>query len=177
MKPLRYEHILKCKDKNQIKKIYFDSFPKKERMPWGLMLLLSCFPTTRFYAYSDDDKPCGFLYYGILGRYIFVMFFAVDKELRCSGYGSRILVELIAKYPKHKIFVTIEPPSEDPTDIRFRRKQFYLRNSFEDTGYVIKSFGDTQEILISGGKFRKNIFALFLLAYSCLAIIPRIKKK
>ena len=47
---------------------------------------------------------------------------------------------------------------------------------FGETGFCIKSFGDVQEILISGGQFSRVGFSVFLLLYSCFAIWPIIKR-
>ena len=173
---MRWKNVVFCKDKRRIKKTYYESFSKKERMSWTLMLSLSCTPTTKFRSFYDDEKLCGFIYYGALGNYVFVMFFAVDTKLRSRGYGSKILAELRTQYPNRKILVTIDPPSRDGVDIKTRRKQFYIRNGFKETGYYIKSFGNEQEILLSGGKFSKVGFSVFLLIYSCFAIWPRIEK-
>lgn len=76
-----------------------------------------------------------------------------------------------------KILVTIDPPSRDVVDIKTRRKHFYIRNGFKETGYYIKSFGNEQEILASGGEFSKVGFSVFLLIYGCFAIWPRIEKQ
>jgi len=147
---MRCKNIILCKDKKIIKEIYYEAFPDGVRMPWIMMLILACSPTTRFKVYYDADIPCGFTYHGILMGYIFVMFFAVKNELRCCGYGGKILSEIRTLYPNHKILVTIEPSTEESEDIRTQRKNFYLRNGFEETGFNIKSFGTEQEILISG---------------------------
>lgn len=174
---MRWTDILLCKDKRKIKRIYYESFPSKERMPWTMMLFLSMLPTTKFKAIYDDEKLCGFIYFGVLGKHVFVMFFAVDSELRNCGYGSKILSELKERYPKKMIVVTIEPTVNNPLDIRDRRKQFYIRNNFAETGCFIKSFGDLQEILVCGGTFNRKTFSMFLLSYSFLAIWPRYDKK
>lgn len=123
---MRWTDILLCKDKRKIKRIYYESFPSKERMPWAMMLFLSMLPTTKFKAIYDDEKLCGFIYFGVLGKHVFVMFFAVDSEMRNCGYGSKILSELKERYPKKMIVVTIEPTVNNPLDIRDRRKQFIL---------------------------------------------------
>ena len=176
---LKVKHVLFCKDKKKVKEIYFSAFPKKERMPFGFMLVLSCLPTTKFLAYYDEGTVCGFLYYGKVGRQVFVMFFAVDEQLRSSGYGSEILSMLHKKYPKCQITVSIDPPIEGTSDseIRQRRKQFYQRNGFIDSEYDIKLNGMMQQVLVSGGAFSKTRFSAFLLAYSCLAIIPRLRRR
>ena len=127
---MRWKNVVFCKDKRTIKKTYYESFSQTERMPWTLMLLLSCTPTTRFRSFYDDEKLCGFIYYGALSSYVFVMFFAVDVELRGRGYGSKILAELRTQYPNRKILVTIDPPSRDMAHAHSERGRF--RREHED---------------------------------------------
>lgn len=104
---MKWKNIIFCKEKAAIKKIYCEAFGKSERMPWGFMLMLSCIPTNKFRAFYENEKLCGFMYYGVLGRYLFVMFFSVKAELRCCGYGSRMLTELRKQYPNHQIIVKV----------------------------------------------------------------------
>ncbi|NLG04476.1 MAG: GNAT family N-acetyltransferase [Clostridia bacterium] len=176
---LRIENVLFSKHKKQIKEIYIDSFPKEERMPFGMMIFMTCFITTKFFAYYDGDTLCGFIYMAKIGRQIFILFFAVDEKLRSKGYGAKILGEIRARYPKCNIVVSIEHCGEDAPELelRQRRKGFYMRNGYSDSGYNIKLAGVEQELLVSGGEFNKVRFTLFLLGYSCLAIIPKIWKR
>lgn len=173
------KHVLFCKEKKQIKKIYEDAFPKKERMPFVLMVAMSLLLTTKFFAFYDNERLCGLIYMAKIGRQAFIMFFAVDEQLRSKGYGAKILGILKNKYPNCKIVVSIEPCNESAQNFTLcqRRKNFYLQNGFCDTGYNIKLNGINQEILISGGAFRRVTFSVFLIFYSCFAIIPNIRKR
>lgn len=116
-----------------IKRIYFEAFPKKERMPFPMMVAMSKLWNTQF--------------------------FAVDKCLRSKGYGSSILHQLKNKYPDKKIIISIEPCDDSAPDIalRKRRKSFYMQNGYKETGYLMKLNGIVQEIIIINGEFVKSI--------------------
>lgn len=42
-----------------IKHIYFEAFPKKERMPFPMMVVMSKLRNTEFLGFYDGDTPCG----------------------------------------------------------------------------------------------------------------------
>jgi GNAT superfamily N-acetyltransferase len=170
----------KVKLKNtDVKDIYFDSFPKNERMPFLMMVAMSKLWNTEFLGFYDGDTLCGFVYLAHNSKIVFVMFFAVDKTLRSKGYGSAILQDIQNKYPDKKIIISIEPCDNDAPDmeLRTRRKDFYMRNGYHETGYMMKLNGIVQEIIISKGEFDKKQFRTFLAVYSNGTMWPRIWKQ
>lgn len=170
----------KVKLKNaDVKKVYFDSFPKKERMPFLMMVAMSKLWNTEFLGFYDGDTLCGFVYLAHNSKIVFVMFLAVDETLRLKGYGSAILQEIQKKYPEKKIIISIEPCDKNAPDIelRTRRKKFYMRNGYRETGYMMKLNGIVQEIIISNGKFDKKQFRTFLALYSNGTMWPKIWKQ
>lgn len=104
------------------------------------------------------------------------MFFAVERSLRSKGYGSAILREIQSRYPDKKIIISIESCDESAPDIvlRKRRKAFYLRNGYRETGYFMKLNGVVQEIIITNGEFIKREFRLFFALYSNGTMWPKI---
>ena len=162
-----------------IKRIYFDAFPKNERMPFFLMVLMSKLWNTQFWGFYDGDTPCGFAYFAVNRKLLFLMFLAVYNSLRGEGYGSAILAEIRDKYPDKKLIVSIEPCEDTSPDIeiRKRRKAFYGRNGYGETDFQIKLSGVVQDVLIANGEFRKNEFLLFFILYSNGTVWPRIWKK
>lgn len=161
-----------------IKRIYFEAFPKEERMPFPLMVAMSKLWNTQFFGFYDGDVPCGFTYLASSRNLVFVMFFAVDGPLRSKGYGSLILQQLKSKYPDQKIIVSIEPCDASAPDIelRKRRKSFYMRNGYHETGHMMKLNGVVQEILVANGTFLKKEFFSFFVRYSFGSIYPKIWK-
>ena len=164
---------------SDVKRIYFESFPKSERMPFPLMVAMSKLWNTDFLGFYEEDTLCGFIYLAHNRKIVFVMFFAVDAALRSKGFGSAILQEIQKKYPTKKIIISIEPCDETAPDIEIRkkRKAFYLRNGYKETGYMIKLAGVVQEIIIANGKFNKSQFKRFFVLYSNGTMWPRIWKQ
>lgn len=175
---LRVEKVANSKRKQEVKNIYTTSFPKEDRMPFGMMLMMSYLWNTEFLSFYDRDTLCGFVYMATIRKLTFVMFFSVAENLRSKGYGSRILDEIQSIHANNKIIVSIEPCNQDADDIeqRLRRKKFYTNNGYEETGYCIKLGGKKQEIIIKNGAFDKREFMLFLMLYSNFTLIPKIRK-
>lgn len=171
------EKVLGSRRKREIKEIYMSSFQKEERMPFAL-LLLSCLWHTQFLTFCNQKTLCGLVYMASLGKQTFIMFFAVDERLRSKGYGSSILNAVQAMYPENKIIVSIEPcyGTIENMEQRLRRKDFYIRNGYQETGYFMKLAGQEQEILIKNGVFKKGGFIRFFMLYSFCTVIPKIWK-
>lgn len=173
---LRVERLIFSKNKREVKRIYMQAFPKEERMPFSLMLGMSLLWNTQFMAFYDGDILCGLIYMATIGKTSFIMFFAVDEKLRCKGYGGRILAKVQELYPKNKIIISIEPCNVEAENkqLRLRRKNFYKRNGYSETGYFMKLAGMEQEILVKNGVFQKSQFRLFFMLYSNLTMYPKI---
>jgi Acetyltransferase (GNAT) family. len=175
---LKVGNVIFSKGKKDTKRIYFSSFPKKERMAFWAMNAMSLLWNTGFLNFYDGDRLVGFIYYAHFCRQVFIMFFAVDEKERHKGYGSKILQFIEHKFPKSRIVVSIEPP--DPTLPNFQvnqlRKEFYCKNGFSETGYLMK-LGVEKEILCANKPFSKGAFRAFLALYSNLVLWPRIWKK
>ena len=158
--------------------MYFEAFPKRERMPFPMMVAMSKLWNTQFFGFYDGDVPCGFAYLASNRKILFVMFLAVDGSLRSKGYGSLILQQLKDKYPDQKIIISIEPCDDHAPDLdlRKRRKAFYMRNGYRETGYMMKLNGVVQEIIITNGAFVKREFYSFFACYSFGSVWPKIWK-
>lgn len=161
-----------------VKRIYYEAFPKNERMPFPMMVAMSKLWNTDFFGFYDGDDLCGFVYLALNRKLVFVMFLAVDERLRSKGYGSAILEEIQKRYPNRKIIISIEPCDEKALDLalRKRRKEFYRRNGYRETGYMMKLNGVTQEIIVANGEFDKKEFRLFFVFYSNGTVWPKIYK-
>ncbi len=160
----------------EIKRIYFEAFPPKERMPFPMMVGMSKLWNTEFLGFYDEGLPLGLAYFAFNRKMVFLMFLAVDQSFRSKGYGSAVLEQIKRKYSGQKIVVSIEPCWENTEDreVRKRRKAFYLQNGYLETGYLMKLNGVTQEILIANGAFAKKEFCRFLFAYSFGSLYPKL---
>lgn len=173
----KIENVRSSKNKQEIKALYESLFSKQDRMPFTLMVAMSYLWNTEFLAFYDGVL-CGIVYMATVGKQSFIMFFAVEKELHSKGYGSRILGVIQSKYPNNRIILSIEPFDHNASDNeqRMRRKLFYLKNGFFETGYLMKLGSKKQEVLIKNGIFSKTEFITFFMIYSFCTTFPKIEK-
>ena len=130
----------------KVRRLYLSAFPKIERHP--VMEL-----------FSASSK----------GRAEFLLYFAVDESKRNKGYGSAILDSIRKRYEGKDVVLLIESLHEecDNMDIRIRRKGFYLRNGFRDTGLIQSSCGGeaNYDILNTSERFSKEAYRYMLTNY------------
>lgn len=104
----------------------------------------------------------------------YLMYVAIDKKYRNKGFGSLVLRDLILRQVDTSILLCIERPSTEKEDIKARRKDFYLRNSFYETGCFIEDSGVEYEFL-SSSKERVITENDLKKRYSCMTRNPLIK--
>ena len=129
----------------QAKALYFEAFPKEERIPWWLLKLSSRRKDIDLTAWMEGDSFCGMTASVTQGDFHFVLFFAVAQSMRGLGYGSKILTELRSRYDTVALNVELLDPSAENYAQRQSRFAFYIKNGFADTGYHVWEVG---------GKFR-----------------------
>lgn len=146
-------HIATKKDWPRIKKLYRTAFPKGERKPsrflWrkgkqGMMELL---------VFTEDDVFLGFAVSSFHKDLVLLNYFAMSSEVRGQGFGSHALALLQERYQGKRLYLEIEALEKDAPNyaVRVRRKDFYLRNHFQDTGLRVRLFGILMEVLGNEG--------------------------
>ena len=78
----------------------------------------------------------------------YLMYLAVEPNLRNKNYGSKILSKLKEKY--QLLFLSIDEPNDS---ISIRRKNFYLKNGFYDINRVYEDTGINYEILCTDDRY------------------------
>lgn len=131
----------------KVHQLYLSAFPREERIPWPLMRLNALRGGIDLTAFLDGDTFCGFTYSVTCGDLHFLLFFAVDANLRSRGYGSAILSLLKEVYGT--VVLNIEPLVEDAPNLpeRQHRYGFYRHNGFADTGYHVWEVGGMFRVL------------------------------
>lgn len=143
---LKYESYPKYKE--NIKKLYLEAFPKKERFPFWVLKHSIKKGKATLNAIVDRDRFIGMEYIVNCDDSFYLMFFAIDKELRSKNYGTKVLKDLNEKYDT--IFLSIEKPKEE---LSKRRKNFYLRNGFYETNKYCSEAGVDYEILCNNKNY------------------------
>ena len=147
----------------QVKALYESAFPANERIP--IKHLLDNKIKREFWAFFDGDLFCGFSNSISHGDITNIVYFAVVPELRCRGYGSKILQAIRRQHPNTRIVVDIEveEDSKDAEELerRNRRRDFYLRNGFDAAPVEYHWQGEHYRLLSAGGTVTDKEFRDF----------------
>ena len=102
----------------------------------------------------SDNIPIGMQFIVKYDDISYLMYFAIDEKYRNAGYGSDALKNIIIR--NDNILLCIERPDEKDT-LKSRRKDFYLRNGFYETGCCIEDTGVTYEFLSSVKGYKPTV--------------------
>ena len=135
----------------KIYSLYRSAFPRCERKPFSMIVKMTRLGKTDTWYCTDQGKFVGIAITINGDDAILLDYFAMDKSLRNSGYGSALLQALIRQYAPKTLFGEIETEFEQCEDLelRKRRKQFYLRNGLKEMGVMVYLFGVKMELLTS----------------------------
>lgn len=166
---LRPEKIRRCMpDYKKIIEIYKMSFPKIERFPSWMLRFASHFKGVHSVAFYEDDVLCGFSYFLENEDTVFILFLAVDPQIRSKGVGSGIIAWIKNACPGKTIFLDVEKPDEraDNNEQRLKRIEFYRRNGILDTGNCFTYDDVTYEILstdehLSEAEYNRSLTSYF----------------
>lgn len=120
-------------DKNacaEARDIYAEAFPRDEKLPFGY--LLSENEGVDFRAAVEDGKTVGIFCVLYDETLAFLFYLAVRKDLRGSGYGSKILELIKQRHAERTIIVDVEELVDgcENYEQRERRQAFYRRAGF-----------------------------------------------
>lgn len=165
---LRAEPIRKSMvDYNSILEIYKNSFPKVEQFPVWLLRIMSHLKGVNSIAFYDRNNLCGFSYFLVNEKTVFILFLAVNNQIRLKGYGSQIISWIKENYPNREIFLDAEKPDENTENNsqRVKRIEFYKRNGIFDTNHSFSYDGVTYEILCTNKNFSEEDYNKNLMSY------------
>lgn len=145
------------KEIEEVYTLYQQAFPKNEQM--DLSRLFDELHLGAIYGYYQDKQLVGFAILCIQSQMAHILYLAVKKEYRNQGIGSYILNELSKQYTHKKIIVDIEKIKETfNKEQRIKRKQFYLKNDFQETDVFYSWQGEDYVILSRNGIVHKKEF-------------------
>ena len=140
-----------CAEFNKITRLLKSAFPKKEQTSVFLLLLGALRKSTHFTAFYDGNKFVGLLYTIENDRYYFVLYLAVNQDIRSKGIGGEILDYAYAQAGDKIIVLNVEPldSAADNHEQRERRIAFYARHGILETGYGFSADGVKYSVLAS----------------------------
>ncbi len=156
-----------------------EAFPIEER--WDLDHALNYEIPADVVGLYDDDRPIGFYMALSDDQMVYLCYFAIKKEERSHGYGSRALQMICNHYERDGKQVCIDLEKQDPQAEnaiqRKVRKQFYLRNGFYETGYSTNFWQLSFELLCHDHEFQVENYQKLCERLTTSEIDPHIIKE
>ena len=148
-------------DYKKFRHLYLTAFPKEERVP--AKYLMKHNGESELIACYDGETFCGFYSTLTFGDITHILFLAIAENLRDHGYGSQILRLISDRYPGNRIILDIEAEdsSAPNAEQRTKRRAFYERNGYTDSGIAYEWKGVPYRILIRNGSISKAEFDAF----------------
>lgn len=161
----------------EIKEIYMEAFPKRERKPY--LTLRHSVRTGKAVLMTavEEQKLLGFVVLMPYKNMIMVDYLAVSSKIRSKGTGSYIMENVCRQYADKKIILLIEclDDQADNQKQRIARRKFYIKNGFSSSGIFIRGVGGWMEILKSGGVVSKEEY-LELQKYALGTLLFKLSK-
>ena len=170
---------VKAANLKRVKQLLEQDFPKEERLPSWLLYLLSLCKTVGFYLFYNENAFIGFTYLIYSAEMTFVFYLDVDAKKRSQGYGAEILSWIKAVSKTAPVVLNIEQvdPKVPNYEQRKKRKAFYLRNGFAETGSFENYQDAPYEILSTAPEFSKEAYVRLFRQYSFGVYTSRFSSK
>ncbi len=166
-------------DIGTIKELFNSAFPEAERIPIWFLLRKARKEGIDFLACCDQGSFVGMMYLITRKDLTFILYLAVGSGMRSKGYGSRMLEQVKAMYPHHRVILNIEAPddSADNRVQRVKRRDFYFRNGFGPAGFTLTNRDVTYEMLIAGGSCTAEEYLSLTRMFTGAIIFPFVKPR
>lgn len=135
-----------------------EAFPPEEYMDACELLAMAKAEDFDFWIISDPSQEysqgsfVGFAAVMTFEDLAYLLFLAIDPGSRSKGYGGRALQDLSALYPGKTFVLDFERLDDAAPNAgqRRRRKAFYLRNGYAETGLFLSYAGVEYEVVCKG---------------------------
>ena len=150
--------IVEEKQWEEIKDIYFEAFPKRERKPYYSLRRSVKKKKAILMTAVEGEQLLGFVVLIPYQNTMMVDYLAVSSKIRSKGTGSYIMRNVCEAFSDKKIVLLIERLDDkaDNQEQRIARRKFYLKNGFDSSGIVITGASGEMEVLNYGEKISEE---------------------
>lgn len=144
----------------QINALAREAFPPEEYLAPAKLVEMAEDAHFDFLALIDQERFVGFMAVLTHERMAYLFFLAIDPANRSMGYGTSAIETLRARYPDKEHTVDFEMPDEASANNaqRIKRRSFYLRNGYHETGLYLTYFGVDYEVFSTNEAFEPEDF-------------------
>ncbi|MFO7550713.1 MAG: GNAT family N-acetyltransferase [Haliea sp.] len=138
--------------------LYKEAFPGARFIPTWILRYKLRKGKAGFNVLYADNTWIGLIYTTAYKDIIFVQFLAILDSYRSAGLGSKVMDLLREMHSEKRIVLTIEEIDKHATNYqqRIKRREFYERNGFSSSGYIVKEPSERLEMMIIGGSISKG---------------------
>lgn len=149
-----------CRFWKEINTLAKKSFPPEEYLAPVKLVQMAQKDNFDFLALTEKDTFIGFIALKLYKKLCYLFFLAIEPAFRSKGYGSLALETIQVRYPNKSQVVDFEAPDEraENNEQRQRRRNFYLKNGYRETGLFLSYLGVDYEVFCQDEKFDKNLF-------------------
>lgn len=126
-------------------RIFRMSFPTRAAISSEDFIRMSSQGNFEHLAITENEELIGFYNALVSDHIVYLFFFAIDPDKRSKGYGSQVLAMLPERYPGRAQLLDMETvdPRASNYEQRCRRRDFYQKNGYYDSGYRISYYGES----------------------------------
>lgn len=152
-----------------------EAFPPEEYLAPIKLVEMAKADNFDFWALSDEDTFIGFMVIQTYNSLAYLFFFAIDSSCRSKGYGTRAIETLKAKYPDKKHVVDFEmlDDTSNNNEQRVKRRNFYLRNGYKETGLFLSYMGVDYEVFCMDDDFEPEEFKAMMQTIRVDGFLPK----
>lgn len=166
------------KDYKQICELLCTSLPENEHLPLPIMYLLSLRKDIHYLSFYDEDQLIGLMYTIETKELDYLLYLAVNPNIRSKGYGSKMMEWLSFRSGKKPVALDIERLNDKAKNYnqRLKRYKFYEKNGFKETGYTLYYNNEDYIILTNNDNFTKQAFEHLFKLFTFNLYRPKLKK-
>lgn len=152
-----------------------EAFPPEEYLAPSELVKMAHAENFDFLVLLDEDAFVGFMVVQTYRDLAYLFFLAIDAESRGKGYGGRAIETLRAEYSDKVHTVDFEMLDDTAPNRaqREKRRSFYLRNGYRETGLFLSYLGVDYEVFCMGDHFDVDAFQAMMRTIQVEGFDPR----
>lgn len=145
------------KDMDKLNKLAKEAFLPEEYLPPDYIVKMEDF---KLYALYDNNLFVCLMAIKTLKNMAYLFYLAIDSNYRSKGYGKQALEEFKKLNENFQLTLDIEliDKKAKNNEQRIKRKNFYIKNGYKETGKGIYYFGVYYEILCNEDNINFELF-------------------
>lgn len=160
---------------NNVNLLAIESFPSEEYLDPLKIIEMTKKEDLEFLSLVDDNNFVGFMVIKTFNILTYLFFLAIDKQYQSQGYGTQAIQLLKKKYPNKIHTVDLEMINDlaNNKEQRIKRKNFYLRNGYKETGLYLSYLNVEYEVLCTDDNFDMNMFKEMMESFNIEGFYPK----